>query len=101
MDSAGAQRASDVQPVVQEDAATRRNPPQGLALQVRKRPSRKILFAKLDPVDACARRDLHPSNERFTLFFRRDFEAFALRHVAQRDFTGWRRGAHGQKPPVD
>ena len=101
MNSAGAERPSDVQPVVQEDAATRRNSPQGLAQQFRERPSGKILFAKLDPVDAGARRHLHPSDERFTLFVRRDFEASAVGHVAQRDFTGWRRGVHGQKPPVN
>ena len=101
MNSAGAERPSNVQPVVQEDAATRRNSPHGLAQQFRERPSGKILFAKLDPVDACARRDLHPSDERFTLFCRRGFEAFAVRHVAQRDFTGWRLGGHGQKAPVN
>ena len=101
MNSAGAERPSNIQPVVQEDAATRRNSAHGLAQQFRERPSGEILFAKLDPVDACARRDRDPSEERFTLFRRRDFEAFAVRHVAQRDFTGWRRGAHGQKPPVN
>src|SRR5215468_5004229 len=97
MNSAGAERPGDVQPVVHQNTATGRNPAEGFADQLRERPSGKVFFAYLDPAYARTRRVLYLFEQGFTPFFRGDRQTLSVRHVAQLHFTGWKPEGHGRK----